>query len=100
MPMLVSLEPGMSVSEAQDRFNSIVRPQIHGDIDPAWHMTLMPTRDFLSARVRPVLVAVFGAALFMFLAACGSVAGAMVSRMASRRGELAVRMALGGSGGR
>lgn len=81
----------------QQRLDAIVRAQSSGQIDPAWHMSLASALELHSARARPMVVAVFGAALFLLLAACGSVAGALVSRVATRRSELAVRVALGGS---
>ena len=100
MPQLARVRRGVSVLETQRRLDAVVRAQLTGAVDSAWHMTLMSPLALHSERVRPILIAVFGAALFMLLAACGSVAGALVSRMASRRSELAVRLALGGSRGR
>jgi len=100
VPYLARLKKGATIAETQSRLDAVVRAQLSGEIDPKWHMTIMSTQAEHVANVRPALVVVLGAALFMLLAACGSVAGALVSRMASRRGELAVRMALGGSGGR
>jgi len=35
----------------------------------AWHMTLTPALERYSARVRPLVLAVFGAAAFMLVAA-------------------------------
>ncbi|HUQ80934.1 MAG TPA: ADOP family duplicated permease [Gemmatimonadaceae bacterium] len=96
MPSLAKLKIGVSRVATQGRLDAFVRAQLHGEIDARWHMTLIPWLERHSARARPVLFMVFGAALFMFLAACGSVAGALVSRMAARRNELAVRLALGG----
>ena len=96
MPTLARLKPGVSLAATEDRLDAVVRAQLRGTIDPAWRMGLTPWLERHSARVRPLLAAVFGAAMFMFLAACGSVAGALVSRTAARRSELAVRLALGG----
>ena len=95
MPALARLKPGASVLETQRRLDAVVRAQIRGQIDPTWHMTLTPFLDRYSARVRPLVVAVFAAAVFMLVAACGSVAGALVSRTAARRSELTIRLALG-----
>ena len=97
MPVLAQLEPGASRQATERRLDAIVRAQIGGQVDSAWHMTLASPLERHSAQVRPVLLAVLGAVLFMLLAACGSVAGALVSRMAARRSELSVRLALGGS---
>src|SRR5687768_697078 len=97
MPWLAQLKPGVSRLATEQRLNAIVRAQIGANADSTWRMALVSPLERHSARVRPVLFAVLGAALFMLLAACGSVAGALVSRMAARRSELAVRLALGGS---
>jgi len=97
MPSLARLKDGVSLPATQQRLDAIVRAQVGGQIDPAWHMSLVSALERHSARARPMVVAVFGAALFMLLAACGSVAGALVSRVVTRRSELAVRVALGGS---
>jgi putative ABC transport system permease protein len=97
MPILVRLLPGATRAEVESRFDGIVRAQISGEIDPSWHMSLISALERHSLRARPMLGAVFGAALFTLLAACASVAGALVTRMAARRNELGVRMAMGGS---
>ena len=100
MPALAQLKPGVSRLATEQRLTAIVRAQIGEDVDSTWRMALVSPIERHSARVRPVLLSVLGAVLFMLLAACGSVAGALVSRMAARRNELSVRLALGGSRGR
>jgi predicted permease len=97
MPTLARLAPNRSRQETEDRFNATVRAQIAGPVDSSWLMSIIPALERHSSRVRPLLFSVLGAALFMLLAACGSVAGALVSRTASRQSELAIRLALGGS---
>ena len=97
MPALARLSPNTSRREAELRLNAMIRPQISGPVDSTWRIEVIPALERHSSRVRPLLLSVLGAALFMLLAACGSVAGALVSRTASRQSELTIRLALGGS---
>lgn len=94
-PSIARLEHGASLEATRQRLEAIVRAQLSGAVDPAWHMRLVPALEQHSRSARPMILTVFGAAMFMLLAACGSVAGALVSRIAARRNELAVRVALG-----
>jgi putative ABC transport system permease protein len=96
-PSIALLREGASLSATRRRLDAVVRAQIREPIADGWQMRLVPALEQHSLRARPMLVAVFGATMFMLLAACGSVAGALVSRIAARRSELAIRVALGGS---
>ena len=96
MPLLAQLNPGTSRSQTERQLDAVVRRQLGTPVDAGWRMRLVPALEQHSRGVRPLLLALFGAALFMLLAASASVAGALVSRTAARRREVAIRLALGG----
>jgi predicted permease len=98
-PPMAVLKPGMSMREAEDRLNAIVRPLL-GAVDPAWRMSLVGVQEDYTARIRPTLVALVGGAVFLLLIAGASVAGAQTARAVVRRAEIQIRTALGASRGR
>lgn len=100
MPYVLPLPAGMTPEQAEARIDALVRPQLGGNVDPAWHMSLRSLQGEYTERVRPVLLSLLAAASCMLLIAGASVAGAMVARSAARQGELQLRVALGASRGR
>ena len=68
----------------------------HPETNTGVHAHAEPLARRLVASVRPTLLALFGAVIFLLLIACVNVANLLIARGAARGHELAVRAALGG----
>ena len=60
--------------------------------------SMLPLLDHTVAEVRPYLITLFGAVLFVLLIACVNVANLLLARGEARRKELAIRSAMGATG--
>ncbi len=68
--------------------------------DPNTRFAVAPLQDELTRGVRPALLAIFGAVGLVLIIACVNVTNLLLARGVRRRGEFALRAALGAAQGR
>jgi putative ABC transport system permease protein len=89
--VIARLQPGVSAAAAADAVRAIGGTGVTLSLDTV-------DRE-VSSEVRPALLAVAGAVAFVMLAACANLANLLVTRIAGRSRELAVRVSIGASQG-
>ncbi len=94
------LKPGIGVERAQARVDSVaeeLRRKSSIWQTAGYRLRLEQMHRYLVAEVRPAILAMMGAAVFLLLIACANVANLLLVRSSLRGRELAVRSALGAS---
>ena len=97
------LKPGVALARAQEEADAVsarIREQFPVSKGSGFHARLEPMHKTLVEEVRPAILALMGAVIFLLLIACANVANLILVRSSLRQPELAVRAALGAGRGR
>jgi putative ABC transport system permease protein len=92
------VKDGVSLERAQaeaDAVSEQIRQSNSIKQTAGFHIRLDPIHAHLVAEVRPAILALMGAAIFLLLIACANVANLLLVRASLRARELAVRTAMG-----
>src|SRR5271167_506834 len=92
------LKPGVSPQQADSDMN-VIAARIAKEFPENVGLSVRTQSlcDNLVGNVRPALLAIFGAVLFVLLVACVNLANLLLTRAAARQKEFAVRSAMGAS---
>jgi putative ABC transport system permease protein len=100
MRIIGRLKPGTTIDRAQSESDLVSAEIDKGNAvksGAGFHIRLVPLQKYLVEEVRPAILALMGAVIFLLLIASANVANLLLVRASLKERELAVRTALGGS---
>jgi putative ABC transport system permease protein len=102
---IARLKPGLTVAPAQARLDAMaanLRRGFANDYPPQakWTVEIVPLQQSLVGKVRPMLVVLMAAVILIVFVVSLNIGSLLLARASGRQQEMAVRAAMGASGGR
>jgi putative ABC transport system permease protein len=99
------LKPGLTPAQAQERLDALtanLRREFANDYPPQakWTIEIVPLQQSLVGKVRPMLVVLMAAVILIVFVMSLNIGSLLLARASGRQQEMAVRAAMGASGGR
>jgi putative ABC transport system permease protein len=99
------LMPGLTLAQAQARLDALtanLRREFANNYPPQakWTIEIVPLQQSLVGKVRPMLVVLMAAVILIVFVVSLNIGSLLLARASGRQQEMAVRAAMGASGGR
>jgi putative ABC transport system permease protein len=94
---IARLKPGVTVEQAKTEVSVIARrlEQEHPTTNKGYGANVVSITDEIVGGIRPILLMIFGAVVFVLLVACANVANLLLARSTARYKEITIRSAIG-----
>jgi putative ABC transport system permease protein len=98
---IARLKPGVTIEQAQSELSVIAQriEQAHPLTNKGYGVAVVSITEEITGGIRPTLLMIFGAVIFVLLVACANVANLLLARATVRHKEITIRSAIGAGRG-